>query len=105
MAELATLRILMEWRALEHIPSTGSITYAELATKISADPSLIRRLCWPLVASELLAQPAADTIAHTAASRCFTNDNPQGVRRMVVDYFEEQPVKGECLSVGAGVMV
>ncbi|KAB2572131.1 O-methyltransferase afvC [Lasiodiplodia theobromae] len=78
MAELATLRILMEWRALEHIPSAGSITYAELATKISADASLIRRLCWPLVASELLAQPAADAIAHTAASRCFTNDNPQG---------------------------
>ncbi|KAK0642339.1 O-methyltransferase gsfC [Lasiodiplodia hormozganensis] len=78
MAELATLRILMEWRALEHIPPTGSITYAELATKISADTSLIRRLCWPLIASELLAQPAPDAVAHTAASRCFTNDNPQG---------------------------
>lgn len=68
----------MEWRALEHIPPTGSITYAELASKISADASLIRRFCWPLVASQLLAQPTTDTIAHTAASRYFTNENSQG---------------------------
>ncbi|GME28674.1 O-methyltransferase [Neofusicoccum parvum] len=77
-AELATLRMLMEWRAIEHIPPTGSITYTELASKISADPSLIRRFCWPSVASGLLAQPTTDAVAHTAASRCFLNENPQG---------------------------
>lgn len=43
MAEMGALRVLMDWGALEHIPSDGSISYQDLAAKVGAEEPLLRK--------------------------------------------------------------
>jgi len=43
---VAATRLFIEWKVFEHIPTTGSITYADLAAKVDADTSLISKTTW-----------------------------------------------------------
>lgn len=43
MAEMGALRLLMDWGALEHIPSDGSTSYRDLAAKVGAEEPLLRK--------------------------------------------------------------
>ncbi|KAK1525701.1 O-methyltransferase [Colletotrichum costaricense] len=74
--ELTGLKLLLDWNALAMIPSEGSITYAELAKKLSAEEPLLRRLAWVLVSSGMLRQVDDDKIAHTEKSREYLPGTP-----------------------------
>ncbi|OJD29220.1 o-methyltransferase [Diplodia corticola] len=78
MAEMGALRLLMDWRALEHIPSDGCISYADLAAKVNAEEPLLRRFAWVLVSTGVLRQIGDDCVAHTKFSPIYANDVPQG---------------------------
>lgn len=43
VAQMGANRLFWEWKAYDHIPPEGSISYAELAKKVEADESLIRK--------------------------------------------------------------
>ncbi|KAK1725187.1 O-methyltransferase [Colletotrichum acutatum] len=74
--ELTGLKVLLDWNALDMIPSEGSITYADLAQRLSADEPLLRRLAWVLVSSGMLRQVGKDKIAHTEKSRQYLPGTP-----------------------------
>lgn len=79
MAEMGALRILMDWGALEHIPSDGSISYQDLAAKVGAEEPLLRRFAWMLVSTGILKQIGEDRVAHTKFSPVYAHSVPQGI--------------------------
>ncbi|KAB2571908.1 O-methyltransferase hmp5 [Lasiodiplodia theobromae] len=79
MAEMGALRVLMDWRALEHIPQDGSISYADLAAKVDAEEPLLRRFASMLVSTGVLRQIGEDRVAHTKLSPIYANNVPQGM--------------------------
>jgi hypothetical protein len=46
MADMAATRLFMKWKAFDAIPppGEGSITYEELAAKLNAQVSLVRKI-------------------------------------------------------------
>lgn len=114
MAEMGALRVLMDWRALEHIPQDGSISYADLAAKVDAEEPLLRKCCISLnaiargpcayanfsltgrfasmiVSTGVLRQIGEDHVAHTKLSPIYANNVPQGM------FFQIMYVPGACL--------
>ncbi|KAH8886527.1 O-methyltransferase [Thozetella sp. PMI_491] len=71
-------RIFWEWGVFDAIPIDGSISYAELATKLDAEVSLLERLGAVIVSSGVLKQVGRDGVAHTPQSSIFINDHPAG---------------------------
>ncbi|TDZ40777.1 Methyltransferase fsa4 [Colletotrichum trifolii] len=94
-AEAASLRLLLDWGAFEVIPMEGTISYTELAKKLEADFSLVRRLCWVLVSGDILRQHGNDQVAHTDISKQYLPEHPNGWDEHLVpttrmpDYFEQ----------------
>lgn len=54
VAQLGANRLFWEWKAYDHIPPEGSISYADLAGKVDAEVSLISEL--PRVSSKRFAK-------------------------------------------------
>ncbi|KAF2087443.1 O-methyltransferase [Saccharata proteae CBS 121410] len=69
--KIGALRLLMEWEVFDQIPASGSISYSDLGTAVNADVAVLRRICWALVSTSLLAQPTPTTLAHTPHSLIF----------------------------------
>lgn len=100
------------------LPVNGAYPFALIAERagdVAPDAALVvdvgggrgqaiermREECPGIPAERCVLQDTAEVIADVGERAGL-----EGVRRMVVDYFEEQPVKGECLiSVSARVMV
>jgi hypothetical protein len=101
MAELCATRCFMKWGVFDMIPSTGSISYKDLAEKIGAEESLISksshdgtphhhqltspaRMAWIMVSTGVLEQIGEDQIAHTRLSKVYTNYHPSGIMFQVM---------------------
>lgn len=74
-------RLFSEWGAWDHIPlgSRATITYADLASGLDAEESLVRRIGGVLVSQGVLTQVGADEIAHTPRSLIFTKGQSAGL--------------------------
>ncbi|OHW97999.1 o-methyltransferase [Colletotrichum incanum] len=77
-AELGAKRLFAEWKVYDHIPLEGSIPYDELAEKVDAEESLIRRIGGVLTSMSFLEQVGNDSVAHTKRSRIYVEDHPVG---------------------------
>jgi hypothetical protein len=82
------------------IPSSGSISYKELADKAGAEEALISRsspslfhitsaksparMAWIMVSTGVLEQVGDDHIAHTRLSKVYTNYHPSGLMFQVM---------------------
>ncbi|KKY29375.1 putative o-methyltransferase [Diaporthe ampelina] len=71
MGEFVALKLFIDWEVFENIPLQGTISYAELASKLNVEVSLLTRLAWVLVASGVLSQVDEDLVAHTEVSRLY----------------------------------
>ncbi|KAK1449231.1 O-methyltransferase [Colletotrichum melonis] len=78
VAQLGANRLFWEWKVYDHIPSDGSISYGELAKKVDADVSLIRRTGGVLTSMGILQQVGDDSVAHTKRSRIYIDGHPAG---------------------------
>ncbi|KXJ87992.1 S-adenosyl-L-methionine-dependent methyltransferase [Microdochium bolleyi] len=72
----AAIRLFIEWDVFSNIPVEGAISYVDLARMVGADASIIKRLCWILVANGKLQQQGHDSVAHTAKSLPYRTSNP-----------------------------
>ncbi|KAM5439504.1 hypothetical protein MferCBS31731_004604 [Microsporum ferrugineum] len=74
-------RLFSQWGAWDLIPARSTkiatISYAELASKLDAEESLIRRIGGVLVSQGVLDQIGADQIAHTPKSLVFLEGQTQ----------------------------
>ncbi|KAF9880464.1 O-methyltransferase [Colletotrichum karsti] len=78
VAQLGANRLFWEWKAYDHIPSEGSISYGDLAEKVQAETSLIRRIGGVLTSLGILQQVGDDSVAHTRRSRIYIEGHPAG---------------------------
>ncbi|KAL0941938.1 o-methyltransferase [Colletotrichum truncatum] len=85
--EIVVLRLFIDWEVFENIPLEGTISYAQLAKKVDADESLLRRYAWALVARRILRQQGEDDIAHTEVSKVYLPGRPE--RNMFTFYYDE----------------
>ncbi|KAK7723388.1 hypothetical protein SLS57_004582 [Botryosphaeria dothidea] len=80
MGEIGALRLLVDWRAFDHIPRhPETISYSELASRVDAEEPLLRRMAWMLVSRGVLKQGGEDRVAHTKFSEIFVTGDPRGV--------------------------
>ncbi|KAF5485197.1 Methyltransferase fsa4 [Colletotrichum siamense] len=78
VAQMGANRLFWEWKAYDHIPPEGSISHAELAKKVEAEESLIRRIGGVLTSMGILEQVGDDAVAHTKRSRIYVDGQPAG---------------------------
>ncbi|ATY61559.1 O-methyltransferase, putative [Cordyceps militaris] len=71
LVEFGILKVFIDFKIFDNIPVDGAISIADLAAKTGGQEQLIRRFADYLVASEVLAAPSADTLAHTARSTSY----------------------------------
>ncbi|OLN82366.1 Demethylsterigmatocystin 6-O-methyltransferase 10 [Colletotrichum chlorophyti] len=71
-------RLFWEWKAYDRIPAEGSISYGELAKKVDAEESLIRRIGGVITSMGVLEQVGDDSVAHTKRSRIYIDGHPAG---------------------------
>ena len=64
----AALRYAVNNNLAQHVPTSGSISYSELATKASVDSNQCRRLLRLLASNQVFAEIFPDRVAHTPAS-------------------------------------
>ncbi|KAK1831492.1 Demethylsterigmatocystin 6-O-methyltransferase [Podospora conica] len=77
MADLAISNILMSWKAFDLIPTSGSISIADLAKAVEAQESLVARFCGFLLATgKLLPGDLPDHIRHSSFSRICVSTSP-----------------------------
>ncbi|GKT46256.1 methyltransferase fsa4 [Colletotrichum spaethianum] len=77
--EVVVLKLFLEWKIFDLIPLDDSISYTNLARKLEAEVSLIKRLSWVLISSGILNQVGEDTIAHTEKSKSYLSETPSAV--------------------------
>ncbi|KAL4770673.1 S-adenosyl-L-methionine-dependent methyltransferase [Aspergillus nidulans var. acristatus] len=82
--EILAIRLFMHWGVFDLIPAEGSVSYEELASHLNADPSLINRIGWVLVATGVLDQVFQGSVAHTGRSRIYVKHNPYGCLFMIM---------------------
>ncbi|KAF7562798.1 hypothetical protein G7046_g1318 [Stylonectria norvegica] len=86
MGSMTAARLFLKWNAFDEIPIGGTISYGDLAEKLDADASLIRRVGGMLVAGRVLQQVGEDELRHTPKSLIYTNSSPYSfLFRMVFD--------------------
>ncbi|OQE24832.1 hypothetical protein PENFLA_c009G02268 [Penicillium flavigenum] len=68
LIEFGILKVFIDFKVFDNIPSEGDISLAELATKTGGDESLLRRFADYLITSEILTSPGPSRVAHTARS-------------------------------------
>ncbi|KAI0832182.1 S-adenosyl-L-methionine-dependent methyltransferase [Hypoxylon sp. FL0890] len=89
LAEMAAIRMYIEWGFFDKIPDNGSISYAELAASINGDEALVRRFGQMLVATGKLKRPQPDHVAHSRLSPTFKSGNRDGDHfTMMCDEFQ-----------------
>ncbi|EAW07629.1 putative O-methyltransferase [Aspergillus clavatus NRRL 1] len=71
LIEFGILKVFIDFKVFDNIPSEGDISLAELATKTGGDESLLRRFADYLIASDVLTSPGPDRVAHTARSLSY----------------------------------
>ncbi|KAF2669467.1 O-methyltransferase [Microthyrium microscopicum] len=81
MADLTATRIFKKWEAFAAIPAVGegSISYEDLAKKLDADTSLVRRIAWVLVSTGTLKQIGTDKVENTTKSMVYVNNDSNGM--------------------------
>lgn len=87
MVEIAIVKVFLDHDIFKAIPDEGDISISDMATKVSADPSLIERFSKFLVAARVLASPAPGHVAHTAESKRLADDRMKLMYRHVFDFF------------------
>ncbi|GKT51203.1 methyltransferase fsa4 [Colletotrichum spaethianum] len=78
VAQLGAKRLFAEWKVYDHIPLEGSISYGELAGRVDAEESLIRRIGGVLTSINFLEQVGDNSVAHTKRSRVYVEAHPIG---------------------------
>ncbi|KAK3385268.1 O-methyltransferase-domain-containing protein [Podospora didyma] len=79
--DVACLDIFMEWKAFDKIPLDGSISYAELASAIDAQESLVARIAGLLISvGKLQADPNSplDRVQHSRISPLYRSKSMFG---------------------------
>ncbi|KAK7717233.1 hypothetical protein SLS57_006378 [Botryosphaeria dothidea] len=79
IAEMAALRLFMDWNAFAHIPpGPDGISYADLAKRLDAEERLVRRMGRLLVLKDILKPAGLDGVAHTKLSEEFVRKDGWG---------------------------
>ncbi|KAL1888090.1 hypothetical protein Sste5346_009777 [Sporothrix stenoceras] len=68
VSRLVAMRIFIKWKVFDAVPTTGSITYANLAAKVNAEEEIVTRLAWVLIGDGILAQIDGNSVTHTPKS-------------------------------------
>ncbi|UNI21335.1 hypothetical protein JDV02_007334 [Purpureocillium takamizusanense] len=76
MVQFTAVRLFVGWKAFDIIASAGTITIADLAARLDADVSLIRRLTGILISTGVLKQVDGDCLTMTPASSPFVSSSP-----------------------------
>ncbi|XWW93084.1 hypothetical protein V2A60_001012 [Cordyceps javanica] len=71
LIEFGIIKIFIDFKIFDNIPLDGAISIADLADKTGGQEQLLRRFADYLVASEVLAAPSVDEVAHTARSTSY----------------------------------
>ncbi|KAF6827993.1 O-methyltransferase [Colletotrichum musicola] len=79
VSEITAIRLFLDWGAFAVIPENDTVTFAEVADKLNADVSLIRRISWVLVAAGVLRQHGEDRIERTAMARQYLPGTAEGI--------------------------
>ncbi|KAK2745075.1 o-methyltransferase [Colletotrichum kahawae] len=77
--EITALRLCIDWGVFAAIPEQGAISFSELDKQVNSETSLIRRVCWVLIASGILRQYGTDRVEHTSLSRQYLPGSPDGL--------------------------
>ncbi|OAQ87289.1 cytochrome b561/ferric reductase transmembrane [Purpureocillium lilacinum] len=72
MVQFTAIRLFVGWKAFDIMASAGTISVADLAGKLDADVSLIRRLTGILTSTGVLKQLDNDSLSMTPASTSFS---------------------------------
>lgn len=72
--EVVAIRTLLDLKAFNAMPETGSISAREIATQIGAQEGLIERLLRIVVATGIVLQLPDLTYQHTKFSKAYTID-------------------------------
>ncbi|KAF5012399.1 hypothetical protein FDECE_1528 [Fusarium decemcellulare] len=75
IGSITATRLFLKWGAFDAIPADGAIAYTDMAKKLDADESLIRRVGGTLVSTRILRQVGDDQLAHTPKSLIQTNSS------------------------------
>ncbi|KND92354.1 Demethylsterigmatocystin 6-O-methyltransferase [Tolypocladium ophioglossoides CBS 100239] len=76
LIQFTAIRLFIEWKASEAIPSDGSVSHSDLAAKIGAEVPLMIRLAAVLVSTGVLTQVGDDQLAHTRVSSTLVSGSP-----------------------------
>ncbi|KIW20342.1 hypothetical protein PV08_00917 [Exophiala spinifera] len=71
--DLNAFRYVHKYNIPANVPLNSTITYAELASKLSLDPSQLKQMLRQLMAIHVFHEPSPGQIAHTASSRLLTH--------------------------------
>ncbi|KAF5509911.1 Methyltransferase fsa4 [Colletotrichum fructicola] len=85
--EIVTIRLFMDWGVFENIPDEGTISYAQLAKRVDADESILRRYAWILVARNILIQTGEELLSHSEVSKKYRPGNLEV--RLATFYYDE----------------
>ncbi|KAH8894803.1 S-adenosyl-L-methionine-dependent methyltransferase, partial [Thozetella sp. PMI_491] len=76
LGDIAAWNIFIHWKAFDHIPLQGSISYKDLADKLAADEGLISRIGGMLVASGKLMESEPGFVSHSRLSPMYRSEHP-----------------------------
>lgn len=79
IAEMAALRLFIDWNAFAHIPpGPDGISYADLVKRLDAEERLVRRMGRLLVLKDILKPAGLDGVARTKLSEEFVRKDGWG---------------------------
>ncbi|KAF6796385.1 o-methyltransferase [Colletotrichum sojae] len=93
--DMLVIRVLMSWKAFDAIPLEGAVSYADLASKVDAEESILKRLVWVMVSRRILTQVGENLVAHTDISREYR----QGTQQSYLFLFYYDEILASCIKM------